>query len=253
MDIRTDTDTAAISIDQPDDTGADRLSELERFAEIGILSAGLLHEISSPLSAALLWLELCGGMQSPYMKQVRSSMHLMKKYVESARQQVRRESPCRKFNVQTELEQVRNILEVAAMRQGVSLAFATADGYRLYGDPVKFQQILANLVRNAIDSYDSCPAGGHKPVRVEFKSSGGYLVMEVTDRGCGITQDQLDKLFQPFYSTKAGTGRGFGIGLFSVKRSIECDFRGDIGVTSLPGQGTRFTAKLKSHKRPANY
>ncbi len=246
MDSQTDTDTAAISLNRPGDAGADRLSELERFAEIGILSAGLLHEISSPLSAALLWLEQCRGTQSPYMRHVRSSMRLMKDYVEAARQQVRHESPCRKFHIQTELEQVMSVLEVVAARRGVTLSFAPANGYKLYGDPVKFQQLLANLVRNAIDSYDSCPAGGHRPVHVEFRSSRGYLVIEVADRGCGIASDQLDRLFQPFYSTKTGTGRGLGIGLFSVKRSIENDFCGNISVTSLPGQGARFTARLKS-------
>jgi signal transduction histidine kinase len=248
MDSRrnTDTNTATISIGRPDDNDADRLSELERFAEIGVLSAGLLHEISSPLSAALLWLEQCRGAQSPYMRHVRSSIHLIKDYVEAARQQVRRESRCRKFHVRTELEQVRSILEVMAARKGVSLVFARVGGYRLYGDPVKFQQILANLIRNAIDSYDSCPAGGARPVYVKFRSKRSHLIVEVTDRGCGIASDQLSKLFQPFYSTKTGADRGLGIGLFSVKRSIEDDFRGDINVTSLPEKGTRFTARLRS-------
>ncbi|HEX5744313.1 MAG TPA: HAMP domain-containing sensor histidine kinase [Candidatus Saccharimonadales bacterium] len=244
MHSQTEIDTATVSISHPDNIGYDRLSELERFAEIGRLSVGLLHEISSPLSAALLWLEQCNGPQSPYMRHVRSSMSLLKDYVEAARQQVRRESPCREFHVRSELERVWSILAAVAARRGVSLDFAPAGNYKLHGDPIKFQQILANLVRNAIDSYDSCPAGGHKPVRIRFRASRGYLVTEVADRGCGITRDQFDKLFQPFYSTKAGAGKGLGIGLFSVKRSIEEDFRGDVSVSSLPGQGTRFIARF---------
>jgi signal transduction histidine kinase len=242
MNSRTDTDTA-INLSHTVYAGGAKPSELERFAEIGVLSAMLLHEISSPLSAALLWLEQCKG-QSPYIRHVRSSMRLLQNYVEAARQQVRRESRRRKFLVRNEIEQVRSILESVAVRRGVSLRFSPADCQTLYGDPIKFQHILANLVRNAIDSYDTCPDAGHKPVDIRFRTSDGYLVLEVRDRGCGIARNQLSKLFQPFYSTKASKGRGLGIGLFSVKRSVEEDFRGDVRVASRPGHGTRFTVRF---------
>lgn len=242
MDTKTDTDTAAINLNSTPDVAV-LPSELERFAEIGVLSTMLVHEISSPLSAALLWLEQCKD-QSPYIRHVRNSIRLLHSYVEAARQQVRRESRCREFLVRTELEQVRSILEAVAARRGVSLRFLPAGCHRLHGDPVKFQQIVANLVRNAIDSYDTCPAGGHKPVDVSFRTRGGCLVLEVSDRGCGIARDQLGKLFQPFYSTKANQGRGLGIGLFSVQRSVEGDFGGDVRVASQPGRGTRFTVRF---------
>lgn len=227
---------------EPPHVSPDHMKELERFAEIGRLSAGLLHEISSPLTAAILWLEQCGN-HTPYIKHARHSIRVLQRYVEAARQQIRRESNFRDFALQPELDQVRQLLEPLARRRGISLRFAQTHGREPRGDPVKFQQIIANLVRNAIDAYDTCPPSRvHKPVRLVIRARPNRLIIEVSDRGCGIPPDQLDKLFEPFYSTKVGNGMGLGIGLSAVKRLIEDDFHGSIMATSSTGRGTRFTA-----------
>lgn len=204
----------------------------------------MLHEISNPLTAAMLWLEQCNAQQSPYLRHVQSSLRLMQRYVESARQQVRREAALRSFSVNEELDQVRHLLTALAKRRGVSLEFTVSGRCELYGDPVKFQQIVANLVRNAIDAYDGLPVGVHRPVRLNLKDCDEYLTIRVTDRGCGMDDMQLSKLFQPFYSTKSSAGRGLGIGLFAVKRSIETDFRGSIRVISSKRRGTSFIVRL---------
>ncbi|MGH7193803.1 MAG: sensor histidine kinase, partial [Candidatus Saccharimonadales bacterium] len=223
----------------------DRLLELERFAAIGRLSAVLLHEISNPLTAAALWLEQCGNHGSPHMSHVRRSVDLMQRYVEAARQQVRQGSGYQNFSVKDELEQTRQVLAPLARRHGIRLHFGPAEGFTLRGDPVKFQQIIANLVRNAMDSYDHCPAGSYKPVCLDLRRRGGHMIMEVVDHGCGIDRKQLQQLFEPFYSTKGGTGRGLGLGLFAVKRSVERDFHGCIRVRSSRRRGTRFIIRIR--------
>jgi signal transduction histidine kinase len=246
MDNRINTPPTAVSMGmaEPAHVSPDRLKELERFAEIGRISAGLLHEISSPLTAAILWLEQCGN-HTPYIRHARHSIRVLQKYVEAARQQIRRESNFRNFALQPELEQVKQLLAPLARRRGISLKFAQAHGCELYGDPVKFQQIVANLVRNAMDAYDTCsPGRSHKPVRLAIRVRYDRLIIEVDDRGCGIPPGQLDKLFEPFYSTKMSSGTGLGIGLSAVKHSIENDFHGSIMATSSAGRGTRFTAEF---------
>lgn len=96
-----------------------------------------------------------------------------------------------------------------------------------------------------MDSYDHCPAGDYKPVCLDLRKRRGYLILEVVDHGCGIDTTQYQQLFKPFYSTKGGTGRGLGLGLFAVKRSIEMDFKGSIRVRSSRRQGTRFIVRIK--------
>lgn len=244
MDNQPNSQPAAIRFGLSDESDPEQLSELERFAEIGRLSAGLLHEIANPLTAAILWLEQ-SNQKSPPIRQACHSIRLLQRYVEAARQQLRHESQCRNFSVQPELEQVRQLLTPLARRRGVQLRFASGHGYRLYGDPVKFQHIIANLLRNAIDSYEDCPPGRrYRPVRLGLRSRHGELLISVTDQGCGIARDQLPQLFRPFYTTKKHTGRGLGIGLFGVKRSLETDFHGTIQVKSTERRGTRFIIKL---------
>ncbi len=250
MEGQASSSSPAISLALPDEINPERLLELEHFAEIGRLSAALLHEISNPLTAAMLWLEQYGNQQSPHIRHVRRSIRLIQRYVEAAHQQVRRESQYRNFFVQSELEQVKRVLAPLAKRRGVKLQFMTAAGYKLYGDPVKFQQIIANLVNNAIDSYGSSScASDSKLVRLDLHIRQNYLVIEVCDQGCGITTDQLAQLFQPFYSTKSNTGLGLGIGLFAIKRYIETDFQGSIRVQSSGRRGTRFIVKLPTPPR----
>lgn len=245
MDNHTTVRPVAIGVGISEKISPDRLQELERLAEIGRLSASLLHEINNPLTAAMIWLEQCNG-QQPHIRHVRSSIRLLHRYVEAARQQLRRESRHRIFLVDTELEQARHILAPLALRRGVSLSFASAGDCRLYGDPVKFQQIIANLVRNAIDAYDDWPQNrGHKQVRLDLCIRQDYLVLKVSDRGCGITDEQLKRLFEPFYSTKCLAGKGLGLGLSAVKRFMENDFQGTITVRSSERGGTTFTAKFR--------
>lgn len=247
MNGLTDGRPGIISVEVQDDTSPDRLSELERFAAIGRLSASLLHEINNPLTAAMLWLEQCSARKSPHIRHVRNNIHLLQRYVEAARQQIRCGGQCQEFELEPELAQVRSILRPLAKRRGINLRFVSAKGLRLYGDPVKFQQIVANLVRNAIDAYDSCPPERrHRPVRLIAGSSLSGLRIIVSDRGCGIDKEQMPQLFQPFYSTKSSSGNGLGIGLFAVKRSIEKDFKGTITVRSSRRKGTSFTVKLPS-------
>lgn len=233
---------------EPTGINTDRLTELERFAAIGRLSAGMLHEISNPLAAAVLWLEQCGNYPSPYLRQVRGSIKVLQRYVDAARQQIRREGRRSEFWVQAELDQVSQVLTPLAARRGVQLNFSQTGRCKLHGDPVRFQQIIANLVRNAIDAYDNCPAGTYKPVCVNIWGRPGRLIMIVTDRGCGIERGHMKQVFEPFYSTKDGASCGLGIGLFAVKRSIEQDFSGSIKVKSSRLRGTRFIVKMHSEE-----
>ena len=228
----------------------EHLRELEHFAHIGRLSASLLHDIRNPITAAMLWLEQSDNQQSTHIRHVRRSIRLLQRYVEAAHQQIRQESHYRNFFVQSELEQVKRILAPLAKHRGVKLQFAPAAGYKLYGDPVKFQQIIANLVNNSIDSYGSgLYASGQKLVSIDVYIRQNYLVVEVGDHGCGITADQLARLFQPFYSTKSNAGLGLGIGLFTVKRYIETDFHGSVRVKNSGHRGTQFIVKLPMAQR----
>lgn len=233
-----------------EDIGADRMRELQKFAELGRLSATLLHEISNPLTATILHLEQYHDQASPNIRHAKRNVQLLQRYVDAARQQVRMESEPINFYVRPQLSQIRRILIPIARRRGVRLYFTLDANHRIYGDPVKFQQIMSNLISNAIDSYRPIPLQRkNRVVHIRIMSRGHWLVAKILDMGVGIEPDELPHVFEPFFSTKIKKGVGLGIGLTVVKQYVENDFSGSIAVTSSRNKGTQFTVRLRTTPR----
>ena len=194
----------------------EQLQELQRFAEFGRLSASLLHEISNPLTAISLHLGSDKPLSSAQLKRARHNLQLMERYVEAARQQLRQAGQVGSFTVRRELEQVRRVLGPYAKRAGVRLVIETGANYQIWGDPVKFQQILANLVANAVDAYRPLRDQGQLPpeptVSIRLSQHDPWLVIEVRDEGIGMTSAELKHIYEAFYTTKVQAGYGLGIG-----------------------------------------
>ncbi len=231
-----------------------RVMELQHFAEFGRVSAQLLHEIANPLTAASLNLEQLNQQQSQAVRQTRQSLQQLERYIEAARKQLKSESQATVFSAQRELQQLLTVLHPLAQNAGVQLEVEQTVSVKLFGDPVRFNQIVANLVVNAIDAYATT---GHtassKRILVSLSSSNRNLYLTVKDWGNGITTDQLPQLFEPFYTTKLAAGRGLGIGLSIVKQSVENDFAGSIRVSSSPTRGTAFRVRFKLPVKPGKF
>ena len=223
-----------------------RTISLQHFAEFGRLSAHLLHEIASPLTAASLNLEQATQDESYMITQVQKNIRQIERYVASARKQLQRKSSRSQFDIRAEIEQVMSLVTPLARDNNVQLRANCTGNLELHGDAVKFSQMIANLVVNAIDaSKDS--ANHHsaaKTVRIDAKQHGKKLLISITDNGVGIKPADLGRVFEPFYSTKTADSRGLGIGLALVKQFVEEDFGGTINVTSKANRSTVFIVSL---------
>jgi signal transduction histidine kinase len=113
------------------------------------------------------------------------------------------------------------------------------------GSPNRLQQVFLNLFMNA---RDAMPSGGMMEIRTA--AFNGSVEVEVTDTGVGIPQEQLTRIFDPFYTTKA-VGRGTGLGL-SVSYGIIKEHAGTIDVRSAPGKGTSFRLEFPVARKPVN-
>jgi signal transduction histidine kinase len=102
----------------------------------------------------------------------------------------------------------------------------------------RLQQILLNLINNAFAAVDD---GGRIEISVP-SSTENSVTIQVEDNGCGMTEDELTRIFEPFYTTKHGH-EGTGLGL-SITYSLSQELGGSIDVESEPGKGTRFRVKL---------
>jgi two-component system C4-dicarboxylate transport sensor histidine kinase DctB len=229
------------------------LQELQRLAEFGRLSATLLHEISNPLTTALIYLDQLDDKISPNVREAKRSIRLLRRYVEAARQQVRQESKLTDFNLRQQVNQLKRVVVPIARRANAQLIIESIPDCQIYGDPVKFQQVLANLIVNAVEAYNQDEAPYlDKPVRVRLISEEHSLTIEIHDWGQGIGPLQLTRVFDPFYTTKTSAGHGLGIGLAIVKQYVTVDFGGTISVKSSRRQGTVFTIQLPALYRPTN-
>jgi C4-dicarboxylate-specific signal transduction histidine kinase len=217
--------------------------DLQRFAELGRLSASLLHEISNPLTAAMLYLDQMVDQKSYSTRSLRRNLLRLTKYVNAARGQLKDKSSDTSFYIDAQLRDVKRLTLPLARSSYVKLTISKVPHIRLKGDPLQFQQIMVNLIVNAIEAYPNATiASDNRYVAVEMLAQRNYLNIKIKDKGMGISSDCLSMLFRPFYTTKGG--HGLGLGLVIVKRYVEDDFDGIISVTSSTVYGTCFSVKL---------
>jgi signal transduction histidine kinase len=235
-----------------------RILELQRFADFGRLSAHLLHEIANPLTAATLHLNLADSKQNRAIQQAKKNLQQLERYVNATRNQLRAHSTIKRFSVRDEARHTLAVLAPIAQRANVKLTVDSVPAdLKLHGDPVKFTQIVANIIVNAIDAYDGA-ASTRREVLVSGYRKSDKLYITVQDWGKGIEKARLSQIFEPFYTTKGDSPRGLGIGLALVKQAIAQDYQGRISVTSSLRNGTVFTLEFmldpraRRQKSPAN-
>jgi signal transduction histidine kinase len=223
---------------------ASRLAHTDQLASLGRLAAGLAHEIKNPLAGIQGALEilqqdtqnessrsLYGEMLSE-LKRVNETLHLM---LSSARP-----SPVQlaETDVRNMLEEIRTLLEPSLRQQGTTLNLELASGpvpARIDRD--KIRQVLVNLISNAADAMES---GGTITIRAAPLAEEGGIVLSVQDDGPGIPQEQQQRIFEPFFSTKF-TGTGLGL---AIAQSLVEQHGGTVEVESKSGVGSTFLVLL---------
>jgi two-component system C4-dicarboxylate transport sensor histidine kinase DctB len=233
----------------------ERMAQLYKFVEFGRVASGFFHDLSSPLTSVSLNLE---QLQSRKIdtNQLNTSITFMKQginqmqaYMVAARKQLQQQEEKYRFAVIPELKNVLTISKHKMIINGISLRTNfKQSNVLLYGNPLKFTQIMTNLISNAIDSYATIKNKKiTKEIIVTMEKIGNKIVISVQDFGSGMDQQTLSHLFQPFFTTK-NSSQGTGIGLYITKKMIEEDYQGTITVESQKNVGTLFTIRLTSKK-----
>lgn len=228
----------------------EKMHQLYRLAEFGRLSSGIFHDLINPLTAISLNLEQINSEQpnqnlpetKSYLKQAILATQRMSGLICGIKKQLQRESTKTIFSVNEEIKQTIQILSYKARQAGVTVAFNRHEKISLYGDAIKFNQIITNLLANAIEAmpHDSPGAG----IKIKIYRQQKFLIIKVSDTGQGISLENQENIFKPFFSTKNGAQQGLGLGLPSTKHIINTDFNGSITVTSRLGLGSTFTISL---------
>jgi two-component system NtrC family sensor kinase len=217
----------------------------EHLASVGRLAAGVAHEINNPLTGVLAFADMLRQKEN-MDEQDKQDLDLIVRETKRAREIVRglldfaRETPSVKknLNVNDVLRETLRLLGNREAFQNIYLVDALAADLPLVnGDKNQLQQVFLNLSLNACEAM---PDGG--TLMISTSSAGDKVVVEVTDTGCGIKREQLDQIFQPFFTTKP-VGKGTGLGL-SVSYGIVQQHDGTLEVKSEVGKGSTFTITL---------
>jgi signal transduction histidine kinase len=232
---------------------AEKINQLYRLAEFGRLSSGIFHDLVNPLTAVSLNLEqIKGGAENKvsdaksYLSQALLATKKMEGLITSIKKQIQQEDNKIEFSLNTEISQVIQILSYKARQANTRIIFSAATKVVLYGEAIKFGQIIINLLANAIEAGENSGTGNgpEKVITINLETFENNIILTVSDQGVGIASENIDKIFEPFFSTKKENDRGLGIGLASTKNIVEKNFGGTITVKSRLNHGTIFTVLL---------
>ncbi len=222
-----------------------QLMHADRLATIGQLAAGVAHELNEPLSSILGFAQL--AQRNPRLPEetvhdiqriVTASLHareVIKKLLLFARQ-----TPTFKghTNINNIVSEALGLFEHRFENEGIELVCTFCPRMpEITADAGQLTQVMVNLVVNAIQAM---PEGGKLNVLTDVQDQ--YVVCIVEDTGVGMTEEVLERLFVPFFTTKE-VNQGTGLGL-PVVHGIVTSHGGTIEVRSKPGKGTKFTIRL---------
>ena len=228
--------------------GQERLAHVARLSTMGEMATGLAHEINQPLTAiatyaqaAVRLMDRAGGADPAELREVLVQITAQALRAGEVIRRLRvfvknRTAHTETLDMNRLIEDLRVLAEPDARVNDVRLTLDLAPSVAaVAADPVQIQQVLLNLIRNAIDAMLEAP-GAPREVVVRTATVGEEVEVAVIDRAGGIPPEVAAHLFNPFYTTKAA---GTGLGL-AISRSIIRAHRGTLGHRPTPGGGTTF-------------
>ncbi|MBI4510021.1 MAG: hybrid sensor histidine kinase/response regulator [Deltaproteobacteria bacterium] len=236
-----------------------RLVETERVYALGIVAAGIAHEIRNPMNWIVNNLAMAQDnlreigelipAEDPRGQAVYARLRDLEEEVSDALQGAARITDIAKgIELSTRTRQEDDAVDLAEvlsltlksvlgeLRQRSQLRLDTRPVPKIRGSRTKLGQVILNLVVNAIQALPRRPQAENL-IGIKLAPEGSRVRLEVEDNGTGISVEHLDRIFDPFFTTKADSGTGLGL---AISKKIVEEMGGEIQVQSEPGRGTRF-------------
>lgn len=229
-----------------------RLGQVGRLNALGELAAGMAHELNQPLTAVLANVQAAERLLADEPPETDTARAAMAQAVAQARRasevlaRLRRtvERPevgaaLQPLALGAALKSALDLVEPECRRLGVAPRIDCAPALSVQADPVAFEQVVHNLLANALQALEQVPAG-ERQLTLAAAAEGGQGVLAVRDSGPGIAADALPRLFEPFFSTRRG---GLGLGL-SLCETLAASMGGALVARNLAPRGAEFRLSL---------
>ncbi len=227
----------------------------EKLASIGLLSAGVAHEINTPLTGIssyiqILQQKLSNSKHSHILNKIEAQTDRVSRIIKNLLNFARNPSETSFYNVDLKenLQEIISLIDYKLKTLNIKLEQNLTSIEPIWAQGERLQQVLINIILNAIDAM---PKGGI--LRIELTQINKEAVIKIEDTGTGIKEQHLPHIFDPFFTTK-GIGKGTGLGL-SISYAIIKEHEGHLAVESEGGKGSLFTIyipmdleKRKMHK-----
>jgi two-component system NtrC family sensor kinase len=226
----------------------EQVLQQERLASLGLLAAGVAHEVNTPLTGISGYAQLllddmpADDPRRETLEKIEIQTRRVSKIANSLLNLARPErSAFESLTLNDAVQEVLKLFEPQIRDKRIVLHVdLDPEIPEVRGHRGKLQQVVLNLLSNARDAVEG---GGRISLRTVHRSA--RVVLEVVDDGVGIAESDLPRIFDPFFTTK-GRGKGTGLGL-SISYGIVREHDGAMNVESVPGQFTRFRVELPVH------
>lgn len=228
---------------------AAQLLQQEKLAAVGQLVSGVAHELNNPLAGVLAYSQLLlsmDGSEDAEMRQALETIHheasraakIVSNLLTFARQQPAERTDA---NLNAIVSDTLALRRYALRAAGIEVDLALdPDLPRTWADPFQLQQVVLNLVANAEQALADWL--GPRRITLSTREEQGNIVVSVSDTGPGVADEERDRIFNPFFTTKP-VGQGTGLGL-SISDGIVRQHGGQIRVESTPGRGATFELRI---------
>lgn len=221
-----------------------QLLQSEKLSTIGTLAASIAHDVRNVLTPISMVSSRVLSMESldPRLKEVfERQIQRLRALTQQLLSFSRGDTPTlAEADVNQGVEESVALVQTEARHSDVHIETELSEGLpAVTADLNRLDQVFVNLMINAIQAMET-QGGGN--IRIRTYPEDGDIVIRLADTGPGIPPETLEKIFQPFFTTKGAKGNG--LGLFSCKRIVEEEHRGRLDVESRPGEGTTFIVRL---------
>jgi len=218
------------------------LHRLDKLKLAGQLAASVAHELRNPLTTIKGFAHMLSQQNSelPYYKVVEEEVNRIQKIIDEFLVLANQQAPVwTRTDIRLILQNVKVLLNTEAVSRSIRIDIVADDETPMvYGERERLKQVFVNIIKNAMESMKS---GGTVTVECTTTHQGDVLV-RVIDTGCGISEERVSRLGEPFYSTKE---KGTGLGLM-VSCSIIEQHKGQISIENPVNQGTTVNIRLPS-------